>query len=184
MSFESLIAFILLLILSPLMIIVILLIKLETRGPSIFWSKRYGLNKKIFLMPKFRSMILNTPIASSQTLKKPNQYITFFGKIIRKTSFDELPQLWSIITGEMSFIGPRPLLSTEKKLLSEREKFRGNQIKPGITGWAQVNGRDQNSPQMKIKHEKYYIENNSIYLKCKIILKTFILLLQFKNIRH
>ena len=184
MKIQPLIAIFLLIILSPLLILIMLVIKFESKGPVLFWSKRYGIDRKMFFMPKFRSMIKNTPIASTQTLKKPNQYITNFGKIIRKTSVDELPQLWSIIIGKMSFIGPRPLLSTEKKLLSERGKFKGNDLKPGITGWAQVNGRDTNSPQMKMKYEKYYIENKSFFLNCKIILKTFFIVFRLKNITH
>lgn len=184
MIIERAIAVIILIVILPILILVSFLIKIESNGSLLFWSKRYGLKKKIFYMPKFRSMTTNAPITSTQTFKNPEQYITNVGKIIRKTSIDELPQLWSIITGNMSFIGPRPLLSTEKRLLSEREKFFGNDIKPGITGWAQVNGRDKNSPQKKIEYEKFYLENKSLILNLKILLKTFIILINFKNITH
>jgi O-antigen biosynthesis protein WbqP len=184
MKLEPLIALAILVMISPFLIFIILIIKFESKGPALFWSKRYGLSKNIFYMPKFRSMIIDTPIASTQTLKRPELYVTKFGNLIRKTSVDELPQLWSIVLGNMSFIGPRPLLSTEKKLLSQREKFKGNDIKPGITGWAQVNGRDNNSPKKKIEYEKFYVANKSFLLDVKIILKTFIILLNFKNITH
>ena len=184
MKIENLIAFVLLIILCPFLVLIILLIKLDAKGPALFWSKRYGFNKKIFFMPKFRSMIISAPVSSTQTFKNPDLYITSIGRIIRKTSIDEIPQLWSIVTGEMSFIGPRPLLFTEKKLLSERERFEGNNLKPGITGWAQINGRDSNSPKKKMEHEKFYIKNRSLILNIKIIFKTFIILLNFKNITH
>ena len=181
---EPIIAFILLMLLLPFLLLVALIIKIETRGNVLFWSRRYGKRKKLFFMPKFRSMVTNTPIASTQTLKEPEQYITKVGNFIRKTSIDEIPQLWSIIMGKMSFIGPRPLLYTEKKLLSEREKFNGNNLNPGITGWAQVNGRDNNSPKKKIEYEKYYLENKSINLDIKILLKTITIFFNFKNIAH
>ena len=184
MKLEPLIALTILVLISPFLILIMLIIKLESKGPALFWSKRYGLNKNTFYMPKFRSMIIDTPIASTQTLKKPELYVTQFGNIIRKTSLDELPQLWSIVLGKMSFIGPRPLLSTEKKLLSQREVFKGNNIKPGITGWAQVNGRDKNSPKKKIEYEKFYLANRSYFMDIKIILKTFSILFNFKNINH
>ena len=184
MRLEPLIALALLIIISPFLILITLIIKFQSKGPTLFWSKRYGLKKHIFYMPKFRSMMTNTPIASTQTLKKPELYITKVGRIIRKTSVDELPQLWSIVTGRMSFIGPRPLLSTERRLLSAREKFKGNNIRPGITGWAQVNGRDNNSPKKKIEYEKFYLANKSFIMDIKIILKTFAILFNFKNITH
>lgn len=184
MKLEQLIALFILIIISPFFILISLIIKYETKGDAIFWSRRYGARKKIFLMPKFRSMITSAPLASTQTLQKSHLYVTKFGKIIRKTSIDELPQLWSIFTGKMSFIGPRPLLSTEKKLLSEREKFNGNFIKPGLTGWAQVNGRDKISPKKKMEYEKFYIENKSFLLNLKIIIRTFTILFNFKNISH
>ena len=152
---EPIIAFILLILLLPFLLLVALIIKIDTRGNVLFWSRRYGKRKKLFFMPKFRSMVTDTPIASTQTLKKPEQYITKVGSFIRKTSIDEIPQLWSIVMGKMSFIGPRPLLYTEKKLLSEREKFNGNNLNPGITGWAQVNGRDNNSPKKKLNTKNF-----------------------------
>ena len=184
MKLEPLIALAILVIISPFLIFIMLIIKLESKGPALFWSKRYGLNKNIFYMPKFRSMIIDTPISSTQTLKAPELYVTKFGNVVRKTSVDELPQLWSVVLGNMSFIGPRPLLSTEKKLLSQREAFKGNNIKPGITGWAQVNGRDNNSPKKKIEYEKFYLANKSFLMDVKIIFKTFIILFNFKNITH
>lgn len=181
---EAFIALILLVLLLPLFIITAIAIKFETKGSILFWSKRYGIKKKIFLMPKFRSMVNETPIASTQTLIKPEKYITQVGKFIRKTSIDELPQLWSVLKNDMSFIGPRPLLSTERNLLSQRETFHGNNLRPGITGWAQVNGRDNNSPKKKIEYEKFYIKNKSLILDFKIILKTFMIIFKYKNISH
>ena len=183
-KFEMVIALVMIILLFPFMFFTAVLIKIESKGPFLFWSKRYGISKNLFYMPKFRSMSINTPIVTTRRLINPDVYITRVGKIIRKTSIDELPQLWSIFIGDMSFIGPRPLLWTEKRLLSQREKFKGNSIKPGITGWAQVNGRDMNSPQKKIEHEKFYIKNKSIILNIKIIAKTLIILLSFKNIAH
>jgi len=184
MRLEKLIALTILMLIFPFLILMAIIIKIESPGNILFWSKRYGVNKKIFLMPKFRSMKVSAPISSTQTFKNPDLFITKFGKIMRKMSIDELPQLWSIVTGEMSFIGPRPLLSTEKKLLAEREKFKGNTIKPGLTGWAQVNGRDKNSPKEKINYERFYIKNKSFFLDFKIIFKTLIIIFNFRNITH
>ena len=181
---EPMVALVLLTLLLPFLLLIALIIKIETRGNILFWSRRYGKKKILFLMPKFRSMVTYTPIASTQTLKEPERYITKVGRFIRKTSIDEIPQLWSIIMGKMSFIGPRPLLYTEKKLLSEREKFNGNNLNPGITGWAQVNGRDNNNTKKKIEHEKFYLDNRSINLDIKIILKTITIIFNFKNIAH
>ena len=171
-------------ILLPFLILVGLLIKLETRGPIIHWSKRIGINQTIFLMPKFRSMKINTPDVATHLMKNPDLYVTKFGKFIRKYSIDELPQLYSIIKGDISFIGPRPALFNQYDLMKLRKEYGIDKIKPGLTGYAQVMGRDNLSIEKKVRFEKFYADNKNFFLDLKIIILTLQKIIKTTNVTH
>ena len=175
---------VLLFILAIPILVVAIIIKLESRGPAIYYSKRVGKNKNIFLMPKFRSMKINTPQVATNLLNNSKNYITKFGNFIRKTSLDEIPQLFSILKGDMTFVGPRPALFNQYDLINLREKFGLNILTPGLTGWAQVNGRDELSISQKVKIELFYKKNQSIILDIKILYLTFLKVIKMKDIKH
>ena len=181
---EIIICLIILLILIPLILIISIAIKIETDGPIIFLSKRAGINDKIFLMPKFRTMKTNTPDVATHLLNNPNEFITKSGFFLRKTSLDELPQIMSCLAGNMNLIGPRPALFNQNDLINLRDNYSINTMKPGITGYAQVNGRDKLTLEEKVKLEKYYCDNKSVYLNLKIIYQTLNYLIKRKNISH
>ena len=153
-------------------IIVFILIKIDSKGPAIHWSKRIGKNNSIFLMPKFRTMKINTPQLATHLLDNSNNYVTSIGRYLRKYSIDELPQFWSVLSGNMSVVGPRPALYNQEDLIRLRNKNNINSLKPGITGWAQVNGRDLNTIDQKIELEIYYLKNRSFFFDISIIIKT------------
>jgi len=170
-------------VLIPLMVFITIIIFFHFDGPVFFWSKRVGKNNKFFLMPKFRSMISNAPVIGKHQLDNPEIYITFFGKFLRSTSLDELPQIYSIVLGDMSLVGPRPALFSETYLIKKRNKFGINELTPGLTGYAQINGRDSISVDKKIKYDLYYKNNISIFLDIKIIMITFYKVFFRKDIR-
>ena len=182
--FDILISLTLLLILFFPMLIIAILIKLESPGPSIFLSKRFGKDNKFFLMPKFRTMKIDTPQVATHLLINSEEYLTKFGKLLRKASLDELPQLWSIFKGDMTFIGPRPALFNQNDLINLRMKYNIHSLKPGLTGWAQVNGRDDISINDKVKMENFYLKNQSFVLNLKIIYLTFFKVVKMKDIKH
>ena len=165
-------SFFLIILLIPIIIISIL-IKTLTPGRVIYWSQRVGIKNKLFLMPKFRTMRENTPELATDKLKNPNKYITKFGKFLRKTSLDELPQIWNIFLGDMSFVGPRPALFNQYDLIEMRTKKGIHNLKPGLTGWAQINGRDSLSNEMKVKHDYEYLTKRNLFFDLQIILLTF-----------
>lgn len=150
------------------MLIVAVVIKIDDPGPAIFKQKRVGKDKKLFKLYKFRSMKMNTPELPTHLLKNPEQYISKVGKFIRKTSIDELPQLFNILIGQMSIIGPRPALWTQADLIAERDQYGANDIRPGLTGWAQINGRDELDIETKARLDGEYAEKLSFAfdLKC------------------
>ena len=163
---------------------IFIIIKLDTPGPAIFYSKRFGRNKNFFLMPKFRSMKTNTPQLATNLLNESEKYVTKFGSFLRKTSLDEIPQLWSILIGDMSFVGPRPALFNQFDLMTLREKFDIHLSTPGLTGWAQVNGRDEVSIHEKVLIERFYEDNKSFILDLKILYLTFLKVIKMKDIKH
>ncbi len=150
------------------MLIVAIIIKIEDPGPAIFKQKRVGIHKTYFYLYKFRSMKVNTPDIPTHLMEHPEQYITKVGAFIRKTSIDELPQLWNIFKGEMSIIGPRPALWNQDDLIAERDKYGVNDVKPGLTGWAQINGRDELEIPVKAKLDGEYVRRESFLfdLRC------------------
>lgn len=182
--FEACIAIILLTLLFIPFLIIALVVKLTDRGPIIHWSKRIGKNNIIFMMPKFRTMQVNTPQLATHLMSSRKSYVTPFGKFLRKTSLDELPQLISIIKGDMSFVGPRPALFNQYDLIELRTKNNIHLLKPGITGWAQINGRDQVSISEKVQLEIEYLDKLSLFFDFKIICLTFSSVLSKKNISH
>ena len=182
--FDIILSLILILILFPFIVIIAILIRLETVGPPIFLSKRYGKNNEFFMMPKFRTMKKNTPQLATHMLTNSNTYITKLGKFLRKSSLDEVPQLISILKGDMSFVGPRPALFNQDDLIKLREQFDIHILTPGLTGLAQINGRDDISIEKKVQIEKYYKENQSIILDLNILYLTAIKVIKMKNVTH
>ena len=166
------------------LILLSLLIKLTFKGPILYWSDRIGKNNKIFKMPKLRTMKINSPPIASNLMKDPEIYITPIGKILRNLSLDELPQLICILRGSMSFIGPRPALFNQKDLIELRTKNKIHLLNPGITGWAQVNGRDHISIAKKVDLDVYYRDNKNFLLDLKIIFLTIKKVLFRDNITH
>ena len=169
-----------LLILAVPLLILALIVKLDSKGPVLFWQKRVGLHKEIFLMPKFRSMYTQTPAeVPTHMLSDPDRWITPVGKIYRKLSIDELPQIFCILTGKMSIIGPRPALWNQDDLIAERDKYGANDVRPGLTGWAQINGRDELEIPVKAKLDGEYVEKMSFLFDCKCFFGTI-----FAVLRH
>lgn len=152
--------------------------------PIIYWSDRVGKNNIVFKMPKFRSMRKVTPLVPKEKLKRPDKWLTPLGALLRKTSLDELPQLWCVLKGEMSIVGPRPAIYNQFELINLREKYGVNRIRPGITGWAQVNGRDTISLKDKVRFDSEYIKNYSFKLDLKIIFLTLIKVLTFDGFKQ
>lgn len=164
-----------LIVLSPIFLLLIIAIKLESKGPVLFKQKRIGIHKAHFNILKFRTMRIDTPKDTpTHLLANPEQYITKMGKFLRKTSLDELPQIWNIFVGQMSIIGPRPALWNQFDLIAERDKYRANDIPPGLTGWAQINGRDELPIQVKAKLDGEYVEKISFWMDVKCFFGTIV----------
>lgn len=160
-------------VLSPVFLIIIIAIKIDDPGPALFKQKRVGKDKKLFKIWKFRSMKMSTPHdIPTHMLQNPDQYITKVGRFLRKTSLDELPQIFNILTGKMSVIGPRPALWNQYDLMAERDKYGANNIRPGLTGWAQINGRDELAIPAKAKLDGEYGEKLSLLFDCKCFFGT------------
>lgn len=180
---DFLLAFFALVVLSIPMLVVALTVKFTSKGPIFFWQKRVGLHKETFMMPKFRSMYTETPSdMPTHLLEDPSRWITPVGKFLRKTSLDELPQLLVILTGKMSFIGPRPALWNQDDLVAEREKYGANDVRPGLTGWAQINGRDELPIPVKASLDGEYVKKLSFGMDCKCFFGTFTAVLFGKGV--
>ena len=172
-----------LLVLAIPMGIIALIVKLDSKGPVFFWQKRVGIHKQTFMMPKFRSMYTETPAnMPTHLLTDPTRWITRSGKVLRKLSLDELPQQWSIFVGDMSVIGPRPALWNQDDLIAERDKYGANDVRPGLTGWAQINGRDELEIPVKAKLDGEYVEKMSFLFDCKCFFGTITAVLGSKGI--
>ena len=162
-------------ILAAPMLVFALIIKLDSKGPVLFWQERVGLHKQTFMMPKFRSMYIETPSdIPTHMLTDSTRWITPVGRIYRKLSIDELPQIWTIFTGKMSIIGPRPVLQNEYDLIEERDKYGANDVRPGLTGWAQINGRDEIDNPVKARLDGEYVEKLSFLFDMKCFLGSII----------
>ena len=177
-------AFILIILFSPIFILIAIAIILEDGFPVLFTQKRVGINYTFFKIYKFRSMKRNTPNVATHLLTNPDQYLLKIGKFIRKTSLDELPNLINIIKGEMVFVGPRPALYNQDDLMAFRVATGVSKLKPGITGWAQINGRDEISIAQKVQLEQEYLYKKSFLLDVEIIIKTLTNVLFSKGVSH
>lgn len=176
-----------LLILSFILIpylIVALLVRLTSPGPIHHMSKRIGRNNEIFVMPKFRTMRIDTPQVATHLLQNPNQFLTPIGSFLRKSSLDELPQIFSVLMGDMSFVGPRPALFNQDDLRELRTQCGVHTLTPGITGWAQINGRDEIPIPEKVKLDEFYLKNRSLLLDLKIIFWTALKVLKTEGVSH
>jgi O-antigen biosynthesis protein WbqP len=182
--FDLVLALFVFVILAIPMALVALLVRLTSQGPALYWSQRIGQNNTIFLMPKFRSMRINTPQVATHLLSNPKAHLTPIGDFIRKSSLDELPQLLSVFSGDMSFVGPRPALFNQDDLVALRTAAHVHTLKPGITGWAQINGRDEIPIPDKVKLDEYYLKNQSFLFDLKIIFLTGFKVLLARNVSH
>jgi len=169
---------------SPLLLIISLAIKLDSKGPVLFSQKRIGRNNKEFVLYKFRSMRTEAPNVATHLLKDSESYITSFGKFLRKSSLDELPQFINIIKGDMTFIGPRPALYNQYDLIDLRTKCGVHRLRPGVSGWAQVNGRDCLEISEKVNFDHYYLENHNLLFDIKILFFTALKVLKADGVRE
>jgi len=183
-GFDVCLALCVLLLLIVPIIIVALLVRLTSTGPVLYWSNRVGRCNHLFLMPKFRTMRVDTPAVATHLMADPDQFLTPVGSFLRKSSLDELPQLWSIIRGDMSFVGPRPALFNQDDLVALRTQYGVDKLVPGLTGWAQINGRDELPIPEKVKLDVDYLHQQSFALDLKIILMTFLKVLRRDGIKH
>jgi O-antigen biosynthesis protein WbqP len=159
-------------------------VRLTSTGPVLYWSDRVGRYNKTFKMPKFRTMRVDTPAVATHLLADPEQFLTPVGSFLRKSSLDELPQLWSILKGDMSFVGPRPALFNQDDLIALRTQYGVDKLVPGLTGWAQINGRDELPIPDKVKLDVDYMQNQSLCLDLKIVLLTLLKVLRRDGIQH
>ena len=166
--------FLFIILLGVPILVIIFALKLTNKGTPIYWSKRVGINCTIFLMPKFRTMRPETPQLATHLLMDPDVYLTTIGRILRKTSLDEVPQIYSILKGDMSFVGPRPALFNQDDLMNLRTQLGVHLLRPGLTGYAQINGRDSISIPDKVALDKFYLDNYSFLLDMKIIILTVV----------
>ncbi|MBY0292286.1 MAG: sugar transferase [Alphaproteobacteria bacterium] len=168
----------------PIILTIILVIKLTSRGPILYWSDRIGKNNIIFKMPKFRTMRVGTPVLPTHLMTSADRYLTPIGSFLRKTSLDEIPQLWSILKGDMSVVGPRPALFNQEDLIALRTQLEIHTLVPGLTGWAQINGRDSLPISEKVLWDKEYAQKRSFLFDCYIFVKTFQKVFFEKNVSH
>jgi len=166
------------------MLLVALLVKLTSPGPVLYWSDRVGVGNEIFKMPKFRTMRIDTPAVATHLLDNPDSYLTPIGPFLRKSSLDELPQLWNVLKGDMSFVGPRPALFNQEDLIALRTEKGVHQLIAGITGWAQINGRDDIPIPKKVEFDAYYLKNRSLFFDLKILVLTLFKVTRAENVSH
>lgn len=164
--------------------IIALAVRLTSSGPAMYWSNRVGRNNRLFKMPKFRSMRVDTPAVATHLLENPDQWLTPIGSFLRKSSLDELPQLWCILRGDMSLVGPRPALFNQHDLIEMRTEHNIHLLTPGLTGWAQINGRDEIPIPQKVALDREYLERQSFSFDMKILFLTAIKVIQRDNVTH
>lgn len=170
-------------LLAPLVVVAVL-VRLTSPGPALYWSDRVGRDNKIFKMPKFRSMRVGTPAVATHLLTNPNAHLTPIGSFLRKSSLDELPQLWSILVGDMSFVGPRPALFNQHDLIDLRTQKGVHVLVPGLTGWAQVNGRDELPIDQKVRLDAEYLHRQNFWFDIRILWLTFLKVVQREGVSH
>lgn len=182
--FDLVLALVLIILLSIPILVIAALIKLISKGPAIFWTDRVGINNTIFKMAKFRTMKLNTPQVATHLMEHPEDYLIPGGALLRQYSLDELPQLLNVLNGSMSFVGPRPALFNQDDLVELRTKKNIHTLIPGVTGWAQVNGRDDLPIPVKVSFDEYYLNHRSFAFDLYIILLTAIKVIRREGIQH
>ena len=182
--FDLLLAIVAAAILILPIVLVALMVRLTSPGPALYWSDRVGRHNRIFKMPKFRSMRIGTPAVATHLLQDPKVYLTPIGSFLRKSSLDELPQLWSILVGDMSFVGPRPALFNQDDLVALRTEFGVHELVPGLTGWAQINGRDELPIPEKVKLDVEYLRRQSFWFDIRILWLTFVKVIRRDGVSH
>jgi O-antigen biosynthesis protein WbqP len=182
--FDLFLALLAALFLAGPILFVALLVRLTSRGPALYWSDRVGRHNVIFSMPKFRSMQVGTPAVATHLLTDPGTYLTPIGSFLRKSSLDELPQLWSILCGDMSFVGPRPALFNQQDLITLRTQLGVHVLVPGLTGWAQINGRDELPIPDKVKLDAEYLRRRSLVFDIRILWLTFVKVMRRDDVAH
>jgi len=182
--FDVFIGLILLIVLAAPMFLVYILVRVTSKGSALYWSDRVGQKNKIFKMPKFRSMRTDTPAVATHLLNDPDIYLSPIGGFLRRTSLDELPQLWSILKGDMSFVGPRPALFNQDDLIALRTEYGVDKLIPGLTGWAQVNGRDELPIPEKVVLDVEYMHRQSFWFDMKILWMTFLKVIKRDGVSH
>jgi len=165
-------------------LLIAIMVRLTSKGPALYWSDRVGKNGKIFKMPKFRSMLIDTPIVATHLMSNPESYLSPIGGFLRRSSLDELPQLFSVLKGDMSFVGPRPALFNQDDLIALRTKKGVDRLLPGITGWAQVNGRDELLIPDKVELDAEYLDRQSFWFDIKILWMTFLKVVKRDGVSH
>ena len=168
----------------PVALVVALAVRLTSRGPALYWSDRVGRNGQLFSMPKFRTMKIGTPAMATHLLRDPKSVLTPIGGFLRRTSLDEIPQLWNVFTGDMSLVGPRPALFNQDDLIALRREAGVDRLRPGITGWAQINGRDELPIPVKVEYDREYLDRQSPLFDLTILVKTAAKLLGDKAVTH
>jgi len=182
--FDVLLTFIATIFLIVPIVLVAICVRITSKGKVLYWSDRVGRDNIIFSMPKFRTMRTNTPAIATHLLNDPDQWLTPIGSFLRKNSLDELPQLWSIIKGDMSFVGPRPALFNQDDLITLRTELGVHSLKPGLTGWAQINGRDELPIPDKVKLDLEYMQRQSFGFDCYILWMTFLKVVKRDGVSH
>jgi len=182
--FDLILAIFLFLVLLISLLLIAVLVITTSRGPVLYWSDRIGKNNKIFKMPKFRSMLIGTPAVATHLLNNPDSYLSPIGSFLRSSSLDELPQLFSVLKGDMSFVGPRPALYNQDDLIALRTERGVDKLLPGITGWAQVNGRDDLSIPDKVALDAEYLNRQSFWFDMKILWMTFLKVMKRDGVSH
>jgi len=183
-AIDSLLATVAFGIFSPMMALIAIMVLLTSPGPAIYWSDRVGQRNRIFKMPKFRTMRVDTPAVATHLLADPGKVLTPIGSFLRRSSLDELPQLWSILKGDMSFVGPRPALFNQYDLIELRTECGVDALVPGLTGWAQVNGRDALSIADKVQFDLQYLQRRSFLMDMKILYMTFVKVIRRTEVSH
>jgi len=182
--FDVFFSVIALVILAIPMLVLAVVIKLTSKGPVLYWSDRIGLDNRIFRMPKFRTMRTDAPVVATHLLRDPREFLTPVGSLLRKLSLDEFPQLFSVLQGKMSFVGPRPALYNQDDLIELRTQKGVHKLLPGITGWAQINGRDELPIPVKVDFDEFYLKNMSLWFDVKIMFQTVFKVLRKEGVSH
>ncbi len=183
-SFDVLLALVAAALLLVPLVLVAAMVRLTSKGPVLYWSDRVGINNGIFKMPKFRTMRVGTPVVATHLLRNADAALTPIGSFLRKSSFDEIPQLWSILKGDMSFVGPRPALFNQDDLIALRTQCGVHGLVPGLTGWAQVNGRDSLPIPDKVALDQHYLQRSSFWFDLYILWLTFLSVVRRKDVQH